>query len=83
MVLVYVPEDQFEMGSNQDERARPVHTVDVNCIYDWRDITFDDGAAHASFRINHRHERAQNPEPKSPYREVARLESQAQFVLLI
>jgi formylglycine-generating enzyme required for sulfatase activity len=37
MVLVYVPEGRFEMGNNQDERARPVHTVTVDAF--WIDQT--------------------------------------------
>jgi formylglycine-generating enzyme required for sulfatase activity len=35
--LVYVPEGQFEMGSTQDEWARPVHTVAVDAF--WIDQT--------------------------------------------
>ena len=37
MTLVFVPEGQFEMGSDQDERARPVHTVAVDAF--WIDQT--------------------------------------------
>ena len=37
MTLVYVPAGQFEMGSNVDERARPVHTVTLDAY--WIDQT--------------------------------------------
>jgi serine/threonine-protein kinase len=37
MPLVYVPEGKFEMGSNADERARPVHRVALDAF--WIDQT--------------------------------------------
>ena len=47
MTLVYVPEGQFEMGSNNDEWARPVHTVALDAF--WIDQTEVTNAMFAAF----------------------------------
>jgi serine/threonine-protein kinase len=47
MPMVYVPEGQFEMGSNSDELARPVHTVALDAF--WIDQTEVTNAMFAAF----------------------------------
>jgi len=47
MTLVYVPAGQFKMGSNRDERARPVHTVALDAF--WIDQTEVTNAMFAAF----------------------------------
>lgn len=37
MAMIYVPEGQFQMGSNDEERARPVHMVALDAF--WIDQT--------------------------------------------
>jgi serine/threonine-protein kinase len=47
MALVCVPEGQFEMGNNADERARPVHRVALDAF--WIDQTEVTNAMFAAF----------------------------------
>jgi formylglycine-generating enzyme required for sulfatase activity len=47
MVMVYVPAGQFEMGSNEDQRAKPVHSVALDAF--WIDQSEVTNAMFAAF----------------------------------